>query len=104
MIRQAPLTWAQTALGKQTITFCGRPVSIPLLKFCTSPVASGALRRWAAGPAGEGCRWRAGGGGRQAWRLANAAWCTWPTIAATDIQEAVVARFATSWHQKSMEA
>jgi len=25
------------------------------------------------------------------------------TIATTDIQEAVVARFATSWHQKSME-
>ena len=25
-------------------------------------------------------------------------------IATTDIQEAVVARFATSWHQKSMEA
>jgi len=30
---------------------------------------------------------------------------TWlVTIATTDIQEAVVARFATSWHQKSMEA
>jgi len=27
-----------------------------------------------------------------------------PTIATTDIQETAVARFATNWHRKSMEA
>ena len=38
------------------------------------------------------------------WRgLANEQWAT-VSGATTDIQEAVVARFATSWHQKSMEA
>ena len=31
-------------------------------------------------------------------------WPIQPTIATTDIQEAIVARLATSWHQKSMEA
>jgi len=58
-----------------------------------------ALRRKAAS------HWKAGGENHhQTWQLANPAWYPSPTIATTDIQKAVVARFATSWHQKSMEA
>ena len=61
-------------------------------------MASSALKHWTASPTKEGCHWQAGGENRQTWQLANPVWYPQPTIATTDIQEAVVARFAASWH------
>ena len=71
--------------------------------FYTFSIAYSALQHWTASPTKEVCHWQAGAENRQTWQLANPAWYPYPTIATTDIQVVVVARFATSWHQKSME-
>jgi len=50
---------------------------------------------WIASPTKEGCHWQVGAENCQTGQLANPAWYPQPTIATTDIQEAVVVGLAT---------
>jgi len=74
------------------------------LPLYTFPMASSAVQHWTASPMKESCHWQAHGENCQTQQLANPAWYPVPTIATIDIQEPAVARLATNWHQKPMEA
>jgi len=93
-------SWVDVQLNSSMRLISGRR------PFYSCPMASSALQHWTASPTKEGCHWQAGGENRQTWQFANPAWYNKlvPTMATTDIQQAVVARLATGWHQKSMNA